>query len=228
MVVAVKVLVVDDESHVRESIARALRYEGYAVDLAPDGVEALNLVRQDPPDLVILDLQMPRLDGLDMCRRLRAAGDSMPILVLTARSHVSARVNGLDAGADDYLVKPFALDELLARLRALARRAQPGDVAAVLRVADLVVDPAARRAVRAGVEIVLTRLEFDLLELLMRHHGQVLTRPQIVDSVWDLGTTSASNALDVHVAHLRRKTEAVATERLIHTVRGVGYVLRAQ
>jgi len=228
VVVAVKVLVVDDESHVRESIARALRYEGYAVDLAPDGVEALNLVRQDPPDLVILDLQMPRMDGLDMCRRLRAAGDSMPILVLTARSHVSDRVNGLDAGADDYLVKPFALDELLARLRALARRAQPDDVAAALRVADLVLDPAARRAVRAGVEIVLTRLEFDLLELLMRHHGQVLTRPQIVDSVWDLGTTSASNALDVHVAHLRRKTEAVTPERLIHTVRGVGYVLRAQ
>jgi two-component system response regulator MprA len=221
------VLVVDDEPAVRDALERALRLEGYSVELAPDGAAALEALARRPADAVVLDVLMPGLDGLDTCRLLRLRGDSTPVLMLTARAAVSDRVAGLDAGADDYLVKPFALEELLARLRALLRRADGGRERP-LRFADLALDPGGYTARRGDRELELTRTEFQLLELLLRNAGQVLTRSVIFDRVWGYDFGPSSNALEVYVGYLRRKTEAAGEPRLIHTVRGVGYVLREQ
>jgi two-component system response regulator MprA len=223
-----QILVVDDEPAVRDSLDRALRLEGYQVDLAADGAEALSSLTDDSPDAVVLDLMMPRVDGLEVCRRMRAAGDRTPVLVLTARDAVSDRVKGLDAGADDYLVKPFALDELLARLRALLRRSGVGAPGQVLRFSDLTLDPVAHQVKRGGREIELTRTEFLLLELFMLHPRQVLTRSVIFERVWGYDFGPDSNSLEVYVSYLRRKLEAAGEPRLLHTVRGVGYVLREQ
>ena len=219
-----RILVVDDEPAVRAALQRALALERYEVELAADGDEALDRVARSPPDAVVLDVAMPGLDGLQVCRRMRAAGDRTPVLMLTARDAVDDRVEGLDAGADDYLVKPFALRELQARLRALLRRTDRGTEA--LRYADLVLDPAAHEVRRSERRVELSRTEFTLLELFMRHPRQVLARGQIFEAVWgyDLGATS--NALGVYMGYLRRKTEAGGEPRLLHTVRGVGYVLR--
>lgn len=220
------ILVVDDEPAVREALRRALELEGYAVELAEDGVDALTRLEDEgEPDAVVLDVLMPRVDGLEVCRRLRSAGRTVPVLMLTARAEVSDRVAGLDAGADDYLVKPFALEELLARLRALLRRtaAEEGEV---LRFADLELDPATREVQRGGEPIELTRTEFALLELFLRNPRQVLTRSLIFERVWGYDFGAGSNSLDVYVGYLRRKTEAGGGPRLIHTVRGVGYALR--
>jgi two-component system, OmpR family, response regulator MprA len=221
-----RILVVDDEPAVRDAVDRALRLEGHEVSVAADGRAALDAVAVAPPDAVVLDLLMPRVDGLEVCRRLRAAGDRTPVLVLTARDAVDDRVRGLDAGADDYLVKPFALEELLARVRALLRRARPGDQPA-LRFADLELDPLAYTAARGGRPLELTRTEFALLELFLRNPRQVLTRSIIFERVWGYDFGPASNSLEVYVGYLRRKTEAGGEPRLLHTVRGVGYVLRA-
>jgi two-component system, OmpR family, response regulator MprA len=226
-----RILVVDDEQAVRESLERTLRFEGYEVTVAGDGVEALDRVEHERPDVVVLDVLMPRLDGLEACRRLRARGDSMPVLLLTARDGVADRVTGLDVGADDYLVKPFALEELLARLRALLRRVAGGGVAAAdeagrLAFADLRLDLGTREVRRGGRSMELTRTEYLLLELLLRHPRQVLTRSVILDRVWGFDFETSSNSLEVYVGHLRRKTEAGGEPRLLHTVRGVGYVLR--
>jgi two-component system, OmpR family, response regulator MprA len=224
---AVSVLVVDDEPALRQALQRALTFEGYDVRLAPDGRSALDSLIADPADAVLLDVAMPGIDGLEVCRRLRAAGDRTPILMLTARHATADRVAGLDAGADDYLVKPFALEELLARLRALLRRtAPPGPESDLLRVADLSLDPSTRVVRRGDRLIELTRTEFNLLELLLRNHGQVLTRELIFDRVWGYDFGANSNSLEVYIGYLRRKTEAEGEPRLIHTVRGVGYVLR--
>jgi two-component system response regulator MprA len=223
-----QILVVDDEPAVRDSLDRALRLEGYHVDLAVDGAEALSSLADESPDAVVLDLMMPRVDGLEVCRRMRAAGDRTPVLVLTARDAVTDRVKGLDAGADDYLVKPFALDELLARLRALLRRSGVGAPGQVLRFSDLTLDPVAHQVKRGGREIELTRTEFLLLELFMLHPRQVLTRSVIFERVWGYDFGPDSNSLEVYVSYLRRKLEAAAEPRLLHTVRGVGYVLREQ
>ena len=216
---------VDDEPAVRSAVDRALRLEGYDVALAADGAAALAAMAGERPDAVVLDLLMPRMDGLTVCRRLRAAGDRVPVLVLTARDAVSDRVRGLDAGADDYLVKPFALDELLARLRAVLRRSGTSGTG-VLRYADLVLDPAAHTVRRGGRDVELTRTEFLLLELFLQHPRQVLTRSVTSDRVWGYEFGPASNGLEVYVGYLRRKTEAGGEPRLLHTVRGVGYVLR--
>ncbi len=204
-------LVAEDDRGVRDALARALRFEGYQVVLADDGAHALELGAEADPDLYLLDIQMPHVDGLSVCRTLRHRGDRTPILVLTARHEVSDRVEGLDAGADDYLVKPFALDELLARVRALLRRSS---------------DPAARRAIRRGRPLDLTKTEFDLLELLMRNAGIVLRRETIYERIWGYDFETSSKSLDVYIGYLRRKTEAGGEPRLIHTVRGVGYTLR--
>jgi two-component system, OmpR family, response regulator MprA len=224
--VLMKILVVDDEPAVRESLRRALELEGYEVELADDGETAL--VRLDgtvQPDAVILDVLMPGIDGLEVCRRLRAGGSEIPILMLTARAEVDSRVAGLDAGADDYLPKPFALAELLARLRALMRRAGNGSSGA-LRFADLELDPGTRDVRRGGDSIELTRTEFSLLELFLRNPRQVLTRSIIFERVWGYDFGPTSNSLDVYIGYLRRKTESGDKPRLIHTVRGVGYALR--
>ncbi len=220
-----RVLVVDDEPAVRTALERALRLEGYDVDLAADGDEALRRLSAHSPDAVVLDVLMPHVDGLEVCRRLRAADDRTPVLMLTARDAVGDRVAGLDAGADDYLVKPFALEELHARLRALLRRST-GAEQDVLRFADLAIDLAARDVHRGPRRIDLTRTEFLLLELFLRNPRQVLTRAVIFDRVWDYDFGPRSNALEVYVSYLRRKLEAEGEPRLIHTVRGVGYVLR--
>jgi len=216
---------VDDEPAVRTSLERALVLEGYAVELAADGAEALERIEAQPPDAVVLDILMPGLDGLAVCRRLRDQGNRLPVLMLTARDAVGDRVAGLDAGADDYLVKPFALEELLARLRALLRRAAP-DEGELLRFSDLELDPLTREARRGHREIELTRTEFNLLELLLRNPRQVLTRSLIFERVWGFDFGPSSNSLDVYVGYLRRKTEAAGEPRLIQTVRGVGYALR--
>jgi two-component system, OmpR family, response regulator MprA len=223
---AMRILVVDDEPAVRAALERALGLERYEIELAADGIEALDRIAAAPPDAVVLDVAMPRLDGLEVCRRLRAAGDRTPVLMLTARDAVDDRVEGLDAGADDYLVKPFALRELQARLRALLRRTDRG--AQPLRYADLVLDPDAHEVRRGDRRIDLSRTEFALLELFMRHPRQVLTRSQIFEAVWgyDLGATS--NALGVYMGYLRRKVEEGGEPRLLQTVRGVGYVLREE
>jgi two-component system, OmpR family, response regulator MprA len=226
-----RILVVDDDGSVRDSLERSLRYNGYEVDLARDGAEALDTIARRRPDAVVLDLLMPRVDGLETCRRLRSAGDDLPVLVLTARDAVSDRVSGLDAGADDYLPKPFALEELLARLRALLRRrtgalsgAENGQT--TLRFADLSLDLATREVHRGGRPLRLTRTEFALLELLMRHPRQVLPRSRILEDVWGFDFPTSANSLEVYVGYLRRKTEAEGEPRLVHTVRGIGYVLR--
>ncbi|UTT49505.1 MULTISPECIES: response regulator transcription factor [Rhodococcus] len=224
-----RILVVDDDRAVRESLRRSLSFNGYTVDLATDGQDALEQVTASRPDAMVLDVMMPRVDGLEVCRRLRSTGDDLPILVLTARDSVSERVAGLDAGADDYLPKPFALEELLARLRALLRRATPDpDSSAdeVLRFADLSLDPATREVTRGDRRISLTRTEFSLMEMLMANPRRVLTRSRILEEVWGYDFPTSGNALEVYVGYLRRKTEAGGEPRLIHTVRGVGYVLR--
>jgi len=220
-----RVLVVDDDPAVSGALNRALRLEGYEVSLAENGTLALEEIAIRPPDAVILDIGLPTIDGLDVCRRLRAADNDTPVLMLTARDAINDRVQGLDAGADDYLVKPFALAELLARLRALLRR-RPEDTGEVLRFADLSLDPITREARRGERTFTLTRIEFDLLELLLRHPRQVLTRELILDRVWGYTFDSGTNSLAVYVGYLRRKTEEDNEPRLIHTARGVGYVLR--
>jgi two-component system, OmpR family, response regulator MprA len=222
----VKIMVVDDERAVRESLRRALELEGYEIDLAEDGEDALNRLHSSgEPDAMILDVLMPGVDGLEVCRRIRAQGSRLPVLMLTARVEVENRVEGLDAGADDYLTKPFALDELTARLRALLRRTTDGN-GKVLRFSDLELDPGTREVRRAGEPIELTRTEFSLLELFMRNPRQVLTRSIIFERVWGYDFGYASNSLDVYIGYLRRKTEAGGKPRLLHTVRGVGYALR--
>ena len=224
---AMRILVVDDERAVRESLERALDLEGYEVELAADGEAALDrLDAVVPADAVILDVLMPGIDGLEVCRRLRARGDAVPVLMLTARAEVDSRVAGLDAGADDYLAKPFALAELLARLRALLRRAANGDDGSVLRFSDLEVDLGTREVRRGSTSIELTRTEFSLLELFLRNPRQVLTRSIIFERVWGYDFGPTSNSLDVYIGYLRRKTEDGGAPRLIHTVRGVGYALR--
>ncbi|OXM65369.1 response regulator transcription factor [Amycolatopsis vastitatis] len=225
-----RILVVDDDRAVRESLRRSLEFNGYQVQLASDGAQALEAIIADRPDAMVLDVMMPRLDGLEVARRLRSTGDDLPILVLTARDTVSDRVSGLDAGADDYLPKPFALEELLARLRALLRRAVPegqnGQASEALSFADLTLDPGTREVRRGGREISLTRTEFALLELFLSYPKHVLTRGRILEEVWGYDFPTSGNALEVYVGYLRRKTEAEGEPRLIHTVRGVGYVLR--
>jgi two-component system response regulator MprA len=221
----VRILVVDDEPAVREAVDRALRLEGYETELAADGAQALEALADRAPDALVLDLLMPHVDGLEMCRRLRAAGDRTPVLVLTARDGVPDRVRGLDAGADDYLVKPFALEELLARLRALLRR-HGGERSELLRYADVELDALGHTVRRGRRAIELTRTEFLLLELFMHHPRQVLTRSQIFERVWGYDFGPGSNSLEVYVGYLRRKLEADGEPRLLQTVRGVGYVLR--
>jgi len=221
-----KILVVDDERAVRESLRRALELEGYEIELAADGNEALDrLESASEPDAMILDLLMPGVDGLEVCRRLRGTGSKLPVLMLTARTEIENRVAGLDAGADDYVTKPFALEELLARVRALLRRTTD-ESGEVLQFADLELDPATREVRRAERTIELTRTEFSLLELFMRNPRQVLTRSIIFERVWGYDFGFASNSLDVYIGYLRRKTEAGHEPRLIQTVRGVGYALR--
>ena len=222
-----RVLVVDDEPAVRRALERALRLDSHEVALAADGEEALDALASSPADAVILDLAMPRLDGIEVCRRMRQAGDRTPILMLTARDAIDDRVQGLDVGADDYLVKPFALRELQARLRALLRRASDGAAQGeVLRYDDLVLDPVAHEVRRGERLIELSRTEFSLLELFLRHPRQVLTRSQIFENVWGYDFGPTSNALGVYMGYLRRKTEEGGEARLLHTVRGVGYILR--
>ena len=220
-----RLLVVDDDPDVRDSLRRALGYAGYAVATAVNGADALASVSRSPVDLIILDVLMPMLDGFDTCRALRERGNATPVIVLTARDAVDDRVTGLEAGADDYLVKPFALRELLARVNALLRRAQPARD--VLGYADLTVDLTARTVTRGGAPLALTKIEFALLELLLRNAEQVLSYEVILDRVWGYGEAPASNALQVFVGFLRRKLEENGRRRLVHNVRGIGYVLRA-
>jgi two-component system response regulator MprA len=221
-----KILVVDDEPAVRDALERALRSQGYAVSIAVDGRDGLERMAGDGPDLVVLDILMPRLDGLEACRELRASGDRTPVLMLTARDAVGDRVEGLDAGADDYLVKPFALEELLARIRALLRRTVPNADEKPLVFADLRLDPVTHDVRRGARPIELTRTEYLLLELFLLNPRRVLTREVIFDRVWGYDFGPTSNALEVYVGYLRRKTEAGGEVRLIHTVRGVGYVMK--
>jgi two-component system, OmpR family, response regulator MprA len=222
-----RLLVVDDDPAVREALALLLGLNGFEVATAIDGREAMRTLASEPPDAVILDVLMPGLDGLEVCRRMRAIGDRTPVLMLTARTEVSERVAGLEAGADDYLAKPFAHAELVARLRALMRRTGWSEDGEQLRFEDLELDPVAYEVRRGARLLELTRTEFLLLELLMRHPRQVLTRETIFDRVWGYDFGPSSNSLEVYVGYLRRKTEADGEPRLLHTVRGVGYVLRA-
>lgn len=227
-----KILVVDDEQAVRESLRRSLRFNGYEVLTANDGLEAVETVRAENPELLILDVMMPNMDGLEVCRSLRSEGWDRPILVLTARDGVSDRVAGLDAGADDYLPKPFALEELLARVRSLVRRASADSIAAEapveskLSFEDLELDADTREVSRGGRAISLTRTEFALLQLLMENPRKVLSRSKILEEVWGYDFPTSGNALEVYIGYLRKKTESEGDARLIHTVRGVGYVLR--
>lgn len=227
-----KILVVDDEQAVRDSLRRSLSFNGYTIVLAEDGVQALEVIEREQPALVILDVMMPRMDGLEVCRHLRSEGDDRPILILTARDNVSDRVGGLDAGADDYLAKPFALEELLARVRSLVRRStiEAGQNVSTdhveLSCGDLTLDPESRDVFRNGRPISLTRTEFALLHLLLKNQRRVLSRAQILEEVWGYDFPTSGNALEVYIGYLRRKTELDGEDRLIHTVRGVGYVLR--
>ena len=222
-----RILIVDDEPAVREALERILRLDGFEVALACDGREAVRSQAAAPADAVLLDVLMPGLDGLEVCRRMRDTGDRTPVLMLTARDQVGDRVAGLEAGADDYLSKPFALEELLARVRALLRRSGWSGEDEVLRFDDLELDPQSHEVRRGERLMELTRTEFLLLELFLHHPRQVLTRGQIFDRVWGYDFGPASNSLEVYVGYLRRKTEAAGEPRLLHTVRGVGYVLRA-
>ena len=223
-----RVLVVDDDRAVRDSLRRSLQFNGYDVALAADGAEALVMVGTEQPDVVVMDVMMPRLDGLETTRALRSTGNDVPVLVLTARDAVGDRVEGLDAGADDYLTKPFALEELLARLRALLRRAVPGESGSdeVLAFGDLTMDIATREVRRGTRAIELTRTEFTLLEMFLRRPRRVLERSFILEEVWGYDFPTSANSLEVYVGYLRRKTEAEGEPRLIQTVRGVGYVLK--
>jgi two-component system response regulator MprA len=225
-----RILVVDDDRAVRDSLRRSLEFNGYEVALANDGVEALARINGLAPDALIVDVMMPRLDGIETTKALRAAGNDLPILVLTARDSVNDRVDGLDAGADDYLAKPFALDELLARVRAMLRRrtlgTAPGDDEEPLIFADLTMNPVTREVCRGVRPITLTRTEWDLLELFMRRPKRVLDRAFILEEVWGYDFPTTANSLEVYVGYVRRKTEAGGEPRLLHTVRGVGYVLR--
>ncbi|MER7277253.1 response regulator transcription factor [Dactylosporangium sp. NPDC000244] len=227
-----RILVVDDDAAVRDSLARTLRFEGYQVETVADGAQAIRAVRGEEPDAVVLDVSMPVLDGLEACRELRAGGVLVPVLMLTARDSVGDRVAGLDAGADDYLIKPFALQELLARLRALLRRAQrPAAAAAAdgeLRFADLRLDPQTREVWRGDRLLRLTRTEFSILEVFLRHPRQVLTREVLFEHVWGYDFGETSNSIHVYLGYLRRKLEAEGEPRLLHTVRGVGFVLREE
>lgn len=222
------ILIAEDDRAVRESLERALQFEGYAVLAAKDGGEALEFLGSTTPDAVVLDVMMPGIDGLTVCRRIREKGLDLPVLMLTARHEVSDRVAGLDAGADDYLVKPYALDELLARVRALLRRTSvTGNEDEVYTLADLRLDASARRVTRDGDTVDLTKTEFDLLELLLHNVDIVLTRDLIYERIWGYDFETGSKSLDVYIGYLRRKLEADGASRLIHTVRGVGYVARA-
>ncbi len=225
-VTTARILVIEDEDRIRQFLQRGLAYEGYRVDPAADGRTGLDMARDNPPDLVLLDIMLPGIDGFEVCRRLRAASD-VPILMLTAKESIEDRVTGLDAGADDYLTKPFSFDELLARVRALLRRAQPAKPQ-VYRFADLELDTGTRQGRRAGKTFDLTAKEYELLELFMRHPRQVLTRDVIFDRVWNYDFGGESNIIEVYVRYLRQKTEHDDLPRLIHTVRGIGYVLREE
>lgn len=221
------ILIAEDDRAARDALQRALQFEGYAVLAAADGGEALELLTGNEPDALVLDVMMPGIDGLSVCRRVREKGLTTPVLMLTARHEIADRVAGLDAGADDYLVKPYALDELLARLRALLRRTSvTGTEGDELHLADLRIDSAARRVMRDGSTIDLTKTEFDLLELLVHNQGIVLTRDVIYERIWGYDFETGSKSLDVYIGYLRRKLEADGGDRLIHTVRGVGYVAR--
>jgi len=221
------VSIVDDDAAIRSSLGRALRMENYDVELFSDGASALKSIQLRAPDAIVLDLQLPDIDGLEVCRRIRRSGDTTPILMLTARNAVNDRVEGLDVGADDYLVKPFDLAELLARLRALLRRRNVGDGdGSILRFEDLTLNPQTREVHRGTRLIELTKIEFDLLELFLQHPRQVLTRDQILDLVWGYNFDSGTNSLAVYIGYLRRKLEEENSARLIQTVRGVGYALR--
>ena len=222
-----RVLLAEDDSSVRESLVMALQLEGYDVDAVSDGAQALERFEVSEPDVIVLDVMMPNIDGLTVCRRLRSRKVTVPILMLTARHEVSDRVSGLDAGADDYVVKPFALDELVARLRALLRRTSVSGSDDVLRVGDLELDPAGRAVRRGDRPVDLTKTELDLLELLMMNAGIVLPRDTIYDRIWGFDFETNSRSLDVYIGYLRTKTEAGGEARMVHTVRGVGYVLRA-
>ncbi|GAA4938478.1 response regulator transcription factor [Actinoplanes utahensis] len=227
-----RILVVEDDAAVRDSLARTLRFEGYQVDTVGDGLAALDAVRAGEPDALILDVSMPRMDGLETCRRLRAGGVLMPVLMLTARDSVGDRVAGLDAGADDYLVKPFALQELLARIRALLRRSAlvtaPTSAADLLEFADVRMDQTTREVWRGDRTLKLTRTEFGILEVFLRHPRQVLSRSALFEQVWGYDFGEGSNSLHVYLGYLRRKLEAEGEARLLHTVRGVGFVLREE
>ena len=221
------VAIVDDDSAIRAALGRALRMENYDVELFEDGASALKSIQLRAPDAIVLDLQLPDIDGLEICRRIRRSGDTTPILMLTARNAVNDRVEGLDVGADDYLVKPFDLAELLARLRALLRRHNVADIdGTVLRFEDLTLNPQTREVHRGARLVELTKIEFDLLELFLHHPRQVLTRDQILDLVWGYNFDSGTNSLAVYIGYLRRKLEEDNKARLIQTVRGVGYALR--
>lgn len=222
-----RILIIEDEARIAQFVERGLIYEGYRVNVARDGHTGLTVARDNPPDLVILDWMLPGLDGLEVCKRLRAASD-VPILMLTAREDIKDRVSGLDAGADDYLIKPFSIDELMARVRALFRRSAPSSRPEVLRFADLSLDTGTHRAYRGDRAIDLTAKEYELLELFMRNSRQVLTRDVIFDRVWGYDFGGESNIIEVYVRYLRQKTEQDEENRLIHTVRGVGYVLREE
>ena len=221
-----RILVVDDDERIASSVRRSLTYDGYEVAVAHDGPSALESVRSHLPDVVVLDLMLPGIDGLEVCRRLRAAGDDVAVLMLTARGTIPDRVTGLDAGADDYLVKPFAHEELLARVRSLLRRAQPADSNETLRFADLVMDVDAMEVRRGDRNIELTTLEFSLLEYFLRNARIVLSRSRIRQAVWDLDADTTSNVVDVYVRYLRQKIETSDAPRLLHTVRGAGYILK--
>lgn len=224
-----RVLIVEDDPEVRASLRRSLRFEGYDVDTAEDGEDGLAAVARHRPDAVLLDLQLPRLDGMEVCRRLRAAGENVGVLMLTARDTTRDRVGGLDAGADDYLAKPFALEELLARLRAMLRRRSAPDFAEqVLTVDSLRMDQRSREVRRGERDLILTRTEHELLELFMSHARQVLPRASILQAVWGADFDPNSNSLEVHIGYLRRKMEEGGEARLLQTVRGVGYVLRPE